>query len=86
MHPHPHFLPLPPQLHHPYTHHLCQSTTGQPARVSLPDEMYDQEEGRVYTMEDSGRSRLGTAKVKWVLPSETSTQWDGRCCWEPSLD
>ena len=28
-HPHPHFLPLPPQPHHPYTPRLCRSTTAQ---------------------------------------------------------
>ena len=51
-----------------------------------PDETYGQAEGLMNIEEDSCHSRLGTAKVEWVLPSDLSTQRDGQCCWEPSPD
>ena len=38
------------------------------------------------TLEDSHHSRLGTAKVEWVLPSKKSGQRDVPCYWEPSPD
>ena len=86
MHPHPHFLLFPPQPHHPYTPHLCRSTTAplgegrhQDARCGYPVDLG-------CTREDSPHSRLGTAKVRWVLPSRKSAQPDGQDCREPSPD
>ena len=85
-HSHPHSLLLPPQLHHPYTPRLYRSTTvllgggyhpvakcGHPARHDC-------------TEEDSHHSRLGTAMVKWVLPSRKSVPPDGPSYREPSPD
>ena len=51
-----------------------------------PDETYGPEEDPESTWEDSPHSRLGTAKVKRVLPSMMSEQQDGPCYWEPSPD
>ena len=84
MHFHPHFLPLPPQPHHPYTPRLCQSTTVPPGEGFHRVERCGHPATLDCTSEDSLRSRLGTAKVEWVLPSNQSTQQDGRCCQGPS--
>ena len=53
---------------------------------SPPDEMYGPEEDPACNEEDSPPPRLGTAKVKWVLPSKKSTRQDGRGYLEPSPD
>ena len=44
-HPHPHFLLLLPQPHHPYTPHLCQSTTALLEEGHPQDKRNDLEEG-----------------------------------------
>ena len=49
MHPHPHFLLLPPQPHHPYTPHLCQSTTAQLEEGYHPVETYGHPEDPLST-------------------------------------
>ena len=85
-HPYPHFLLLPPQPHHPYTPHLRRSTTvplGEGYHLAV---RYDYLRDHDCTWEDSPRSRLDTAKVKWVLPSRKSIQRDGQHCWEPLPD
>ena len=71
-HPHPHFLLLPPQPHHPYTPHLCRSTTAPPGEGYHPVKKCGHPADPDYTSEDSHHSRLGTAKVEWVLPSRKS--------------
>ena len=75
-HPHPHFLLLPLQPHHPYTPHLCRSTTVPPGEGYHPAAKYDHPEGLSCTSEDSFHSRLGTAMVEWVLPSMKSARPD----------
>ena len=85
-HPHPHFLLLPPQTHHPYTPRLCRSTTAPPGEGYHPVAKYGYQEDPGYTSEDSRHSRLGIAKVVWVLPSRKSAQPDGWCCREPLPD
>ena len=86
MHPHPHFLLLPLQPHHPYTPRLYQSTTAPLGEGHHPAERYDHPEDPNCTEEDFHRSRLGTAKVEWVLPSKKSGRCDGWHCQEPSPD
>ena len=46
----------------------------------------DHPEGLGYMKEDLHRSRLGTAKVEWVLLSMESEQPDGQGYREPSPD
>ena len=48
-HPHPHFLLLPPQPHHPYTPRLCRSTTAPPGEGYHPVEMCGHPEDPGYT-------------------------------------
>ena len=76
-HPHPHFLLSPPQPHHPYTPHLCRSMKGPLGEEYHPAERCDPEEGLNCTEADFPRTRLDTAKVKWVLPSRKSARQDG---------
>ena len=85
-HPHSPFLLLPLQPHHPYTPHLCRSTTAPLGEGYHPSERYDYPASHDCTSEDSRHSRLGTAMVKLVLPSRKSAQPDRRCCREPSPD
>ena len=85
-HPHPHFLLPPPQPHHPYTPCLCRSTTVPPGEGHHPVAKCGQWEDPANILEDSLHSRLGTAKVKQVLPSMRSARQDGPCCREPSPD
>ena len=86
MHPHPHFLLPPPQPHHPYTPRLHWSMTAPLGEGSHQDKMYGPEEDLACNAVDSPHSRLGTAKVKWVLTSTKSAQPNGLCCREPSPD
>ena len=44
-HPHPHSLPFPPQIHHPYTRHLCRSTTDPLGEEFHPVAKYGRLEG-----------------------------------------
>ena len=85
-HPHPHSLPLPLQLHHPYTPHLCRSTTAPLEGGYHPVKKYGHPGDPCCTEEDSPHSRLGTAKVERVLPSRKSARPDVPCCQEPSPD
>ena len=85
-HPHPHSLPLPPQLHHPYTHHLGPRNTDPPGEESPLDEMCGDQGGPDCTEEDYVRPRLEPARVRLVLPSKKSGPQDGRCCREPLPD
>ena len=68
-HPHPHFLPPPPQPHHPYTPRLRRSTMAPLGEGSHQDERCGHPADLGCTSEDSPRSRLGTARVEQVLPS-----------------
>ena len=85
-HPHSHFLLLPPQSHHPYTPRLCRTTTALFGGGYHPVAKCGHPEDLSCTEEDSSHSRLGTAKVEWVLPSRKSVQPDGLGCREPSPD
>ena len=76
-HPHPHFLRLPPQPHHPYTPHLCQSTTVLPGEGYHPAATYSLEEDPSCIEEDFLHSRLDTAKVERVLTG-------GEGAWKPT--
>ena len=71
-HPHPHFLLLPPPSHHPYTPRSDRTTWAPLGEGYHPDERYGHPEDPDCTLEDSPRSRLGTAMVERVLPSRKS--------------
>ena len=51
-----------------------------------PAATYGPEEDPANKWEDFLHSRLGIAKVEWVLPSTKSGQPDEQCCQEPSPD
>ena len=77
MHPHPRSPLLPPQHHHPYTPHQCRSTMVLLGEGSHRFTTYGLPASHGCTEEDLHHSRLGTAKVEWVLPSRKSVQPDG---------
>ena len=72
----------PPPLYSPSK----SNNDGPIEGVSPQDEKYDLEEDPASILEDSPHSRLGTAKVEWVLPSTQSIWQDGQHYQEPSLD
>ena len=85
-HSHPHFLHPFPLMPHPYTHRPSLHNRDWFARAHATAPMCGEEEDLGNTAEDSAQPRLGTAKVKWVLPSNPSVQPAAPCYQELSLD
>ena len=86
MHPYPHFLLPPPHTHHHETPHQCRSTTDPLGEGYHQGERNGHPADLSCTSEDSLHSRLGTAMVEQVLPSEKSAQPGEPHCREPSPD
>ena len=86
MHSHPHFLLLPLQSPHPYTHHQYPHNRAPPGEECVMAPMYEEEEDLGYMVEDYVQPKLRPAKVGLVLPSNPSARPVEQGYREPLLD